>query len=112
MSKDLVKVMILSSIFVRGEMFKKGDVVEVNKREAAELISRGKATEDIEVDVGIEGISFNEMTLAELAEVNYKELNKDPLIEYATACGLEIGDENKKEIYALIETVDFEADEE
>lgn len=112
MNKDLVKVMILSSIFVRGKMFKKGDVVEVNKREAAELISRGKATKDIEVDVGIEGITFNEMTLAELAEVKYKDLKRDLLIEYATACGLEIEDENMKEIYALIKTVDFEADEE
>lgn len=36
MSKKLVTVTILSTIFVRGEMYKVGDEVQVNEREANE----------------------------------------------------------------------------
>lgn len=109
MKNDLVKVIILSAIFVRGKMFKEGEEVEVNKREAKELLSRGVATDEKEVE--IKSSNFNEMTLKELGEVDYEKLNKDPLIEFATACGLEISSETKPEIYELIEEVDFEAAE-
>lgn len=109
MKSDLVKVIILSAIFVRGQMLKEGDEVEVNQREAKELLNRGVATDEKEVEIKAD--SFNEMTLVELGEVDYKKLNKDPLIEFATACGLEISEETKPEIYALIDDIDFEGEE-
>ena len=109
MKNDLVKVIILSAIFVRGKMFKEGEEAEVNKREAKELLSRGVAIDEKKVEIKTD--SFNEMTLAELGEVDYKKLNKDPLIEFATACGLETTDEGKSEIYALIENIDFKDEE-
>lgn len=107
----LITVLILRSTVCSGKDLIAGKTYELEEKKANLLIRLGKAKAvDDEVDVGIDGISFNEMTLAELGEVNYKDLNKDPLIEFATACGLEIKDENKKEIYALIEDVDFEAE--
>ncbi len=108
-NQKLVTLVLTSAIFVRGKMYKKDDKVEVNEREAKELISRGKAVDETDVEVDI---SFNEMTLDELSKVDYKTLNKEPLVEFAKACGLEITDETKKEIVALIETdVDFESEE-
>lgn len=111
MAEKLITIMILSTIFVRGEMYKEGQEVEVNEREAKELISRGVATDEADVEITGDTSSFNEMTLEELGEVDYRDLKKDPLVEFATACGLEISGENMKEIYTLIEGVDFGADE-
>ncbi|PHO10324.1 hypothetical protein CPG37_04560 [Malaciobacter canalis] len=114
MSKELlITVLILRSTICDGKDLVAKKTYDLEEKNAKLLISLGKAKEvDDEVDVDINGVSYNEMTLAELAEVDYKELNKDPLVEYAQACGLEIGNETMKEIYALIETVDFKADEE
>ena len=39
MKKDLVTITILSTIFVRGDMYKEGEEVEVNQREAKENLA-------------------------------------------------------------------------
>lgn len=107
----LITVLILRSTVCAGKDLIADKTYELEEKEANLLIRLGKAKEvDDEVDVGIDGISFNEMTLAELGEVDYKDLNKDPLIEFATACGLEDVKGTKEEIYVLIEAVDFEAE--
>ncbi|WP_294963835.1 hypothetical protein [Sulfurimonas sp.] len=109
MAEKLITIIILSTIFVRGEMCKEGDEVDVTEKEAKELIARGVATDEalLQVTSG-DTVSFNEMTLEELGEVDYTKLNKDPLVEFATACGLTITDETKDDIYSLLEDVDFE----
>jgi len=120
MSKKLITIILTSAIFVRGVMCPKDKVLkiaessdikndEINEREAQNLINLGKATD--EVDIEIEEVGFSEMTLGELGEVEFKKLNKDPLLDFATACGLEITDENKNEIYELIADVDFGAED-
>ncbi len=113
MAEKLITVMILSTIFVRGEMYKEGEEVEVNPREAKELINRGVASDEADIEIKTTGNenNFNEMTLEELGGVDYKKLNKDPLTEFATACGLEIADESKNDIYELLADVDFEGEE-
>jgi hypothetical protein len=120
MSKKLTTIILTSAIFVRGVMCPKDKVLkiaetsnikndEINEREAQNLINLSKATDEVEVE--IEEVSFSEMTLKELGEVDYKKLNKDPLVEFATACGLEISVENKNEISGLIADVDFGAED-
>lgn len=89
--EKLVKVLILSSIFVRGEMFEVGSEVEVNEREAKELISRGVATDET-------NIAIEEDNLKTLEEMTKKEL-----LEYAASIGIEASDKlNKQEIIDLI----------
>ena len=92
-----VKVIILSSIFVRGEMFEVGSEVEVNEREAKELISRGVATDET-------NIAIEEDTLKTLEEMTVKEL-----IDYATELGIEVPKNPKKqELIDLINSDDIE----
>lgn len=89
--EQLVKITILSSIFVRGEMFKEGEEVEVNPREAKELIARGIATDETD-------ISVEEDNLQTLEEMTKKEL-----LSYAEQLGIEASDRlNKQEIIDLI----------
>lgn len=89
--EKLVKVLILSSIFVRGNMFKEGEIVEVNIREAKELISRGVAADETNLPV-------EEDNLKTLEEMTKKEL-----LEYAASIGIEASDKlNKQEIIDLI----------
>jgi hypothetical protein len=109
MGEKSITIIILSTIFVRGKMYKEGEEVNVTEKEAKELIARGVATDEADVEItGGDTVSFNEMTLEELGEVNYTKLNKDLLVEFARACGLTIEDESKKDIYLLLEDVDFE----
>ena len=89
--EKLVKVLILSSIFVRGNMLKEGEEVEVNVREAKELISRGVATD--ETDILVEADNSKAL----------EEMTKKELLEYATSIGIEVSDKlNKQEIIDLI----------
>ena len=76
--EKLVKVTILSSIFVRGEMFKEGQEVEVNEREAKELLARGVATD--EAEIGIE----------EDPTIPLEKMKRDELLAYAKKLGLEV----------------------
>lgn len=77
MAERLVTVLILSSIFVHGKMFKEGEEVEVNEREAKELIGRGVATDETEVEV------------IEDRTVSLEEMKKDELFEYAASIGID-----------------------
>ena len=95
--EKLVKVIILSSIFVRGEMFEVGSEVEVNEREAKELISRGVATDEAD-------ISIEEDTLKTLEEMTVKEL-----VDYAIELGIEVPKKiTKQELIDLINSDDIE----
>ncbi len=95
--EKLVKVIILSSIFVRGEMLEVGSEVEVNEREAKELISRGVATDET-------NIAIEEDNLKPIEEMTKKEL-----LEYAASIGIEASDKlNKQEIIDLINSDDIE----
>ena len=92
-----VKVIILSSIFVRGEMFEVGSEVEVNEREAKELISRGVATDET-------NIAIEEDNLKPIEEMTKKEL-----VDYASSIGLEASDKlTKQELNDLINSDDIE----
>ena len=92
-----IKVTILSSIFVRGEMFKEGQEVEVNEREAKELISRGVATDET-------NIAIKEDNLKPIEEMTKKEL-----VDYASSIGLEASDKlTKQELIDLINSDDIE----
>lgn len=84
--KDLVSVIILSTIFVRGKMYKDGDKVEVNKREAQELISRGVAADEADVEI------------EEDTTIPIEKMLKDDLIEYAVKeLGLDVNSDMKKQ---------------
>lgn len=112
MSKKIAQIMITSSIFVRGVMCSKDKVLkvvdnpnikndEINLREAQELISRGKATEDVEIDLNIES---DEDTTKPL-----EEMKKDELIAYANEIGIDIpAGATKAEIIDLINADDEE----
>lgn len=76
--------------------------------EIQSLVDNGYLEEIDVPEIEDDELIFSKMSLSELKEVDYKSLNRVPLVEYATVCGLKIGEETKKEIYALIETVDFE----
>ena len=91
MSEKLVTVLMLSSIFVRGEMYKEGQEVQVNEREAKELINRGVATDERDV------------TVEEDITVPIEKMKKDELIEYAKSQGIDVPDEaTKADIITLI----------
>ena len=94
----------------RGEEFVPGDILQMSDDLANRVILNGKGSPSTEAEykeqLEAKENPYEGMTLTELKEVDYESLNKDPLVQYATACGLEIGDENKKEIYTLIEAVD------
>lgn len=95
--EKLVKVIILSSIFVRGEMFEVGTEVEVNEREAKELISRGVATDET-------NIAIEEDNLKPIEEMTKKEL-----VDYANSIGIEASDKlTKQELINLINSDDIE----
>jgi len=98
MSK-LITITMLTSLFVRGEMFKEGDEVEVNEREAQELINRGVATDETEVEI------------QEDTTVAIEDMKKNDLVEYATELGIDVPSKaNKDEIIALINEVLDEED--
>lgn len=91
MAERLVTVLILSSIFVHGKMFKEGEEVEVNEREAKELIGRGVASD--ETEVGID----EDKTIA------LEDMKKNDLVEYAAELGINVpGSATKAEIIELI----------
>jgi len=100
MSKK-VTVIMLTSLFVRGVMYAKGDEVEVNEREAQELINRGAATDEANVDV------------TEDTTVAIEDMKKNDLVEYATELGIDVpSSATKAEIIELINALDDEEDEE
>jgi hypothetical protein len=100
MSKK-VTVIMLTSLFVRGVMYSKGDEVEVNQREAQELINRGAATD--EANVGV----------SEDTTVAIEDMKKDDLIKYATELGIDVPSKvTKDEIIELINALDDEDGEE
>ncbi|MFY4767465.1 hypothetical protein ACOTV5_02405 [Aliarcobacter butzleri] len=78
MAEKLVTLLMVSSIFVRGTMFKAGEKVEVNEREAKELLARGVATD--EAEVGIE----------EDPTIPLERMKRDELLAYAKKLGLEV----------------------
>lgn len=101
MGEKLVTILILSTIFVRGEMYKVGDEVEVNEREARELINRGVATDETEVNV------------TEDTTVAIEDMKKNDLVEYAAELGIDVPSKaTKDEIIELINALDDEEDEE
>jgi hypothetical protein len=100
MSKK-VTVIMLTSLFVRGVMYSKCYEVEVNEREAQELINRGAATD--EANVGV----------SEDTTVAIEDMKKDDLVEYATELGIDVpSTATKAEIIELIKKSDDEEDEE
>lgn len=102
MEKDKVRVMLLATIFVRGEMLKKGAVVEVNKREAKELITREKATTDIEQSIEVHG---DEDTMKPI-----EDMKKDELLEYAaTLPNVEVDESMTKAV--IIEAINASEEE-
>lgn len=98
MAEKLVTVLILSTIFVRGKMYKEGEEVEVNEREAKELINRGVATD--EADVSVEE-DTDDTTVA------IEDMKKNDLVEYAASLGIDVpGSATKAEIIEMIKAAD------
>ncbi len=96
------KVKLKNDLFVRGEVVKKGEIVEVNKREAYELISRGVAEyaePTIEVDVDVDGDNM----------VAIEDMNKNNLVEYANELGIDVPNKATKE--QIIELINAQEDE-
>lgn len=108
----------------RGQDFEPGTILPMDGDLANKVILAGKgspatqeeydkqqagSSKNTDGDTGntIPSKPYKEMTFDELSKVEYTKLNRDPLVEYATACGLTIEEETKKDIYALIENVDF-----
>ncbi|MBD3843541.1 MAG: hypothetical protein IE909_17005 [Campylobacterales bacterium] len=101
MAEKLITVLILSTIFVRGKMYKEGDEVQVNEREAKELINRGVATDETDV------------TVEEDTTVAIEDMKKNELVEYAAELGIDVpGNATKAEIIELIKAADDEDGEE
>jgi hypothetical protein len=101
MKKDLVTITILSTIFVRGEMYKEGEEVEVNPREAKELIARGVATDEKDVEI------------EEDTTVAIEDMKKNDLVEYAAELGIDVpSSATKAEIIELINEFDEDEGEE
>ena len=101
MAEKLITIMILSTIFVRGEMYKEGQEVEVNEREAKELISRGVATDEADVEI------------EEDTTVAIEDMKKNDLVEYAASLGIDVPSKaNKDKIIELIYALDDEEGEE
>ena len=98
MSK-VVTITMLTSLFVRGEMYKEGEEVEVNEREAQELINRGVATDETKVEI------------QEDTTVAIEDMKKNDLVEYAASLGIDVPSKaNKDEIIVLINEVLDEED--
>jgi len=96
-----VTVIMLTSLYVRGVMYKEGDEVEVNEREAQELINRGVATDETSVDV------------TEDTTVAIEDMKKNDLVEYANELGIDVpGSATKAEIIELVNNFLAEEDEE
>lgn len=101
MAEKLITVLILSTIFVRGKMYIEGDEVQVNEREAKELINRGVATDETDV------------TVEEDTTVAIEDMKKNELAEYAAELGIDVpGNATKAEIIELIKAADDEDGEE
>jgi len=101
MTEKLITIMILSTIFVRGEMYKEGQEVEVNEREAKELISRGVATDEADVEI------------EEDTTVAIEDMKKNDLVEYAAELGIDVpGTATKAQIIELINDLDENEGEE
>jgi len=104
--EKLIVVAILSSIFVRGEMYKKGDEVKVNKREAHELVTRGVAEyaeSTVEVDVDIDDDNI----------IAIEDMKKNDLVEYASELGIDVPSKaTKEQIIDLINALDDEDEQE
>jgi hypothetical protein len=101
MKKDLVTITILSTIFVRGDMYKEGEEVEVNQREAKELITRGVATDEKDVEI------------EEDTTVAIEDMLKPDLFEYAESLGIDVpSSATKAEIIELINELDKDEGEE
>lgn len=101
MAEKLITVLILSTIFVRGKMYKEGDEVQVNEREAKELINRGVATDETDV------------TVEEDTTVAIEDMKKNDLVEYAAELGIDVpSSATKAEIIELIKAADDEDGEE
>lgn len=95
--EKLVLITILSTIFVRGEMYKKGQEVEVNEREAKELINRGVAIDEAEIEI-------EEDTTKPI-----EKMNKQELLDYATELGVEVEESmTKAQIIKAINAEDEE----
>ena len=102
MAEKLITVLILSTIFVRGKMYKEGDEVQVNEREAKELINRGVATDETDV------------TVEEDTTVAIEDMEQEELYKYAKPIlGNKISKKSsKKEIIAALNEADDEDGEE
>lgn len=107
MGEELASKVILSG---KGSPSTEDEYKEQVKAKKATDNAAGSGNDGNQSQTGDANVNpYEGKTLAELKEVDYKKLNRDPLAEYARACGLEIGEEVKKDIYKLIDTVDFEA---
>lgn len=100
----------------RGQEYSPDTILPVSESLFNNMILAGKgstSTEDAYKDQEADDVTkpYREMSVIELSKVDYRELNKDPLIEFATACGLEVGSATKDGIYTLLEDIDFEPDE-
>lgn len=98
MAGKVVTLLMVSSIFVRGTMFKAGEKVEVNEREAKELLARGVATD--EAEIGIE----------EDTTIPLEKMKRDELLAYANKLGLEVSEAATK--VQIIEIINASNDDE
>lgn len=88
-----MKLQLLEDDKFRGKSFKKGDIVDFPLGLANQMLLHGRAQK---------ASPNQEVTKDEV--VNYKTLNKDPLIEYAENIGIDVPNEaTKEDIYILIE---------
>ena len=88
MSKYIIK----RAIFVRGKAYKVGSSIELNEREAKELLTRGVIATDGDVELDITPI---------------EALKKNDLVEYAATLGIDVPSKaTKDEILELIREIE------
>ena len=93
----------------RGQDYTPDTILEVSESLGDSMILGGRGTPSTKELYDAQKVdsndkAFADMTSDELSEVDYRSLNKDPLVEFATACGLDVDGMNMKNIIALIES--------
>lgn len=91
-----MKLKLLLDDKFRGQDLKKGDIADFPLGLANQMLLNGRAKK-----------ASPEQEVTKHETVNYKALNKDPLIEYSKNLGIDVpSDATKDDIYILIEELE------
>lgn len=90
-----MKVELLKGVKYKGEPYKKGESIEVESKDIAEMIAKGVVSEDTQIPEIDED--------KEPLETDINKMKVDELKDYAEKNGIDLGDATKKDdILAVI----------